>query len=423
MKVLHLSNHYPPYHQGNTELQCHQFIEVLSRQGHRERVLTSVPPANAQPDDSGGEVFRELQIYTPEMGAHPPLATLQKIEQHNHQVLQRHLDEFRPEVIVIWSMQNLSLSMLLKLEETGLPVVYGFYNRWTDFWLKKDPWMAFWKGNVQSKLSFGQKLMRSMGMDKMVTKGIPTDSWRKINFRHAFFCSESFKKTTLGQGFALETAHIIPCAISFTDFAFRAERRTPARRLVYIDRLTEGKDTLTAIKAIKELRRMGHSRFSLDIYGRADRHYEKICHEFIRKSQLGGAVSIKSLDEEDLPTVMKDYDIVVVTVKDPEPFPLTTIKAMAVGLPVISTPSGANKEVITDGETGVLYRAGDAKDLAEKIEALSENAELMASIARKAREMVEIRYDIRRVAAELHAYLRDIVTGDDSAPTEEDDGE
>lgn len=419
MKVLHLTNHYPPYHQGNTELQCHQFIQVLSKQGHRERVLTSVPPANAQPDDEAAEVFRELQLYPVEQGAQLPLPSLLKIEQNNHLALQKHLDEFRPEVIVLWSMQNLSLSLLVALEKSGLPMVFGFYNRWLDFWLRKDPWISFWRGNFQSKLSLPQKILCKLGMENMVTKGIPRESWRKDSFQHAFFCSESFKKTTLGQGFSVETAHIIPCAISFQDFTYRRESRSKLRRLVYVDRLTEGKDTLTAIKAIKELRRMGHSRFTLDIYGRADRHYEKLCHEFIRKSQLGGAVSIKSLEEEDLPKILKDYDLVLSTVKDPEPFPLTTIKAMAIGLPVVSTPSGANKEVIKDGETGILFQPGDARDLAEKIETVAENQELADKISRQGREAVEGRYDLRRVAAELHAYLRDIVTEQESLPGEE----
>ena len=41
MKILIVSNLYPPHHQGGYELRCAQVTAYLQRQGHDVRVVTS----------------------------------------------------------------------------------------------------------------------------------------------------------------------------------------------------------------------------------------------------------------------------------------------------------------------------------------------------------------------------------------------
>jgi glycosyltransferase involved in cell wall biosynthesis len=50
-----------------------------------------------------------------------------------------------------------------------------------------------------------------------------------------------------------------------------------------------------------------------------------------------------------------------------ENFPRTLVEAQACGLPVIASRLGALAELIDDGRTGLLFEAGNAADLAEKI--------------------------------------------------------
>ena len=51
MKVLAISNLYPPDLMGGYELGCRQMVEALCRRGHEVRVLTTVPrvPASSMP--------------------------------------------------------------------------------------------------------------------------------------------------------------------------------------------------------------------------------------------------------------------------------------------------------------------------------------------------------------------------------------
>lgn len=55
---------------------------------------------------------------------------------------------------------------------------------------------------------------------------------------------------------------------------------------------------------------------------------------------------------------------------------LVVTEAAALGIPTIVSDSCAAKDNIVDGKTGLLFRSGDLKDLAEKIQLLHENKEL-----------------------------------------------
>lgn len=54
---------------------------------------------------------------------------------------------------------------------------------------------------------------------------------------------------------------------------------------------------------------------------------------------------------------------------------------MMQNLAVIASDTGANPEIISDGEIGMLYPSGDARQLADKMLALLQNRNLLMRIA------------------------------------------
>ncbi len=70
---------------------------------------------------------------------------------------------------------------------------------------------------------------------------------------------------------------------------------------------------------------------------------------------------------EDLPAYYGLADIFVHPAVWQEPFGMTLTEAMGCGLPVVSTRSGGIPEIVVDGETGLLVRAGDPEALADAI--------------------------------------------------------
>ena len=65
---------------------------------------------------------------------------------------------------------------------------------------------------------------------------------------------------------------------------------------------------------------------------------------------------------------------------------LVVLEAAALGIPAIVSDACAAKEAIVDGETGLLFRAGDLDDLAKKIMILKNNSQLSADLGLRAYE-------------------------------------
>jgi glycosyltransferase involved in cell wall biosynthesis len=66
-------------------------------------------------------------------------------------------------------------------------------------------------------------------------------------------------------------------------------------------------------------------------------------------------------------------------------------EAYASGTPVVAAMGGAGAEMVNDGETGLLVRAGDPRDLAGRIDWLLEHPAHLARMRRAARLVYETR--------------------------------
>lgn len=75
--------------------------------------------------------------------------------------------------------------------------------------------------------------------------------------------------------------------------------------------------------------------------------------------------------------------------------PNVLVEALAVGLPVVSTPVGAVQELIEDRITGVLAQSGDAASVANAVQWILEHPDDAARMAGVGRKLVEEKFDIR----------------------------
>lgn len=75
-----------------------------------------------------------------------------------------------------------------------------------------------------------------------------------------------------------------------------------------------------------------------------------------------------------------------------ENFPRTIVEAFACGLPVIASRIGALADIVRDGETGLLFKPGDPRDLADKLAWAQANPVRMAEMGRNARVQYEAEF-------------------------------
>jgi len=91
--------------------------------------------------------------------------------------------------------------------------------------------------------------------------------------------------------------------------------------------------------------------------------------EFARDSQLGPQVRFAGrLSGEQLETALAQSSVVVVPSLGGEVFGLVVAENMARAMPIVASDLGAFTEVL--GDTGLVFRTGDAADLAAAISRL-----------------------------------------------------
>jgi D-inositol-3-phosphate glycosyltransferase len=76
------------------------------------------------------------------------------------------------------------------------------------------------------------------------------------------------------------------------------------------------------------------------------------------------------------------------------------LMAMSYGKAVIASDLAPNKEVITDGNNGFLFKTGDEKSLAETIERVMKDKTLRDQVAKSGKVYVETNHDWNMIAAE-----------------------
>jgi glycosyltransferase involved in cell wall biosynthesis len=87
-----------------------------------------------------------------------------------------------------------------------------------------------------------------------------------------------------------------------------------------------------------------------------------------------------------------------------EPFGLVALEAMRAGVPVVGTAGGGLDEIVVDGATGYLIRAGDTDGMVARVEELVRDPSRASRMGAEAR----LRFDRRFTARDYAGGLEDV---------------
>src|SRR5204862_1426379 len=100
---------------------------------------------------------------------------------------------------------------------------------------------------------------------------------------------------------------------------------------------------------------------------------------------------------QDLPTLYAAFDVVALTSKL-EGTPVSLIEAAAAGKPVVATRVGGVREVVRDGETGLLVSSADPVAVAMSLHTLLDDPEGARRMGEEGTRWVTGRFSSRRLA-------------------------
>jgi PEP-CTERM/exosortase A-associated glycosyltransferase len=380
MRILHVLDHSLPLHSG----YAFRTAAILREQrllGYQTLQLTT-PRQNA--GDALFEDIGELRFHrTP-----PPSGVVNRVPFGGHYIgemiataRRTHVlvREFAPDVLHVHSPVLNALPALRVAKANRIPIVYEVRALWEDAAVDHGTTR---EGTPRYRLS----------------RALETFAMRRVG--HVTTICEGLRREIVGRGVPDERVTVVPNAVDAREFAFDAPADAGLRaRLGLADACVvgfagsfyryEGLDLLIDAAALlaprwPSLRVMlvggGPQESALRAQAAARGVAERVVftgrvhHSDV--SRYYGLIDVLAYPRR----AMRLTDLVT---------PLKPLEAMALGKMLVASDVGGHRELVRDGETGFLFRAGDVGALAASIESMLERRDQWPRVAAQARRFVE----------------------------------
>lgn len=404
MKILFLSNFYPPHVIGGYEALCEEAVVGLAKRSHRVSVLTSTYGYKGEIRE--GNIHRllslegDLQFYKMKDAWSYP-----QRKKRNLVHLRQLIDSEMPDIIFIWGMWNLSKSLAWEAEKLlDSRVVYYLANPWP---IERNIHQAFWDAPATSfAKNIGKKLIR------IPARVVLNEEWMKVplQFKHAPCCSAAQREQLLEAGVPLKDAPVIYEGVDLRNYLTQADKRTYESKdslsLIFVGILAEHKGVHTTIDALNHLLPAERKHVHLTILGTGHPQYKEYLHNLVDQYGLSNVVTFHPpIPRAELPEFLGRHDVLLLPSIWAEPLARIMQEGLASGMVVIGSATGGTAETITDGENGLLFQAGDAPGLADQVRRLLGDASLRRSLAESGQCTAVERFDINKMVDELELYL------------------
>ena len=127
------------------------------------------------------------------------------------------------------------------------------------------------------------------------------------------------------------------------------------------------------------------------------RVYSKKLFSLVERYQLNQKVRFIS-HVKDMPVAYSIADMVVSSSIEPEAFGRVAVEAQAMKKPIVASDIGGSKETVLNGKSGILYKSGDARELAKVLNKLIElDKEALYSMGNEGRKNVTRKFDVEKM--------------------------
>ena len=387
MRMLILSNLYPPDFFGGYELGCRQAADALAEVGHDMLVLTSAPrlPVAAEP-----HVRRVLQLtdtFDPYLQSTHHVVTLGlrhasacHVNAFNVHALLEALESFRPEVVYVWNLVGLGgLGLIMALQHRGIPWVWHLMDR-----VPRDL-CQLPLGGAASPLA---RILRG-------------------RLEGAYLaCSRRVVEEIDDPDYLLSgTVELLPNWIVGTE--------PPPRRRYFqggllrvasaAGHLCPPKGTDLIIDAACLLQQRGREEFVIDLYGKV---MDDTYPELIRRHALGDHVHLCGMrTQAELAELYRDYDVFAFPTWEREPFGFAPLESAGAGcVPILTNNCGIGEWLVHGVHCWKIERTAEA--LADALTDAMEGRIDLAAVGRRVAAVVWKDFHIRRILPRIERALQ-----------------
>lgn len=389
MKVLVVTNLYPPHALGGYELSCQDVVRRWRASGHDVAVLTTstrFPDVADDPSETG--VHRVLEWYWAGHRIRRPAPRERlRIERSNRRRLDELLDRLRPDVVSLWAMGGMSMSLISRCIDRHQPTAVVIEDDWLSYGPKVDAWTAAWS-----------RRPAWLGAITAAATGVATRPPVLPPAVPVAFASAWLQRRAAAAGLVrFATAEVIPLGVDLVDFPLRGvDERHWRGRLLCVGRIEERKGFEVAVRALAAL-----PGTTLQIAGPSDGHLDEL---LAIAASLGVAdrITAAAVPRRRLAAVYRDADAVIFPSRWEEPFGIVPLEAMTQATPVVATRQGGSAEFLADGENCLAVAVDDVDAVVAAVQRLAGDPALRQRLAAHGLATAAA-YDVQHFADRLEA--------------------
>ncbi len=418
MKIALVIHHFPPNYSAGSEQYAFRVAKGLTRLEQTVEVICieSITEGNLEPqcvteqyegltvhrlhfDSHKAPNFREWMFRNPELG----------------KWFKTYLQQNRPDIVHINSGYLLGGTIFQAAFDLHIPTVLTVHDYW--FMCPRitllrtngkicdkpvEPEYCVWCSLLEKRRfqafnhfplrTIGEQLFVSMsrlrGVDELLEATPFTDLTRERRqylkqileqVDLALFPSRFLMRKIEEYGFALRRKVYLPFQVNITQRVQPAKAIPGRLRIGYLGQFTFHKGVHLLISAFQQLKQ-GQSRGELFLYGNteAEPHYI----EQLRRMARGRADIhfMGAYPNHEVGLILNGLDVIVTPSLWYENRPTVIVEAYAMQTPVIAARIGGMAEMVCHGQNGLLFEPGNVHSLAEQLQRLIDQPELLTRL-------------------------------------------
>jgi glycosyltransferase involved in cell wall biosynthesis len=388
MRVLLLTNLFPPDTLGGYELLAADVAHALRARGHDVEILTTAGD-RAYPDEE--QVHRRLRLVRP-FGSPASLDRVRHALAAGAQrgVVRQLLRERPPfDVALVMSLRRLGLHAVREVERQGLRTVFCFNDEWL---LAHRPG----EGSTPARRWLWSTAERTL---------LSARTWRGVDFERAVYVSGATRDALRRGGAPVPDGKVAwqgVCPNTFAARPYRPVEESP--RLLFAGRVHPTKGCDVALETLAELARAG-VRATLSVAGTGEP--EELARLRVLAERLEVSEQVRWLGfvpRGELGALYRASDVFLFPSRWNEPAGLTYLEAMSCGVPVVAMPTGGARELLV--HEGNSLTVSDAEGMARAVKRLMMDPSLARSLVEGAHRTLRERASLDRYVTTIEGELR-----------------
>lgn len=382
MKILLVNKFH--YLKGGSEKYYFDLAKLLQEHGHEVAFFTMKDEKNIKTD------CKEYFVENSDMNSKNPLKAFDIIySRKNKKVMEKALDEFKPDIVHLNNFQRqLSASIIKPIKKRNIPIVFTAHDLQA---ICPAIVMLDNEKNICEKCLRGKyvncikgKCVKNSGL-KSILGAVEGKyyRWKKIYSRKIdkiIAPSEFYKLKLIQDGITENKIEALHNFINIEDYNVTIEDEGYA---LYYGRIIKEKGVLNLIKAFKNIK-------NSKLYIAGDGPDIEKVKKYIHENNMEDTVKLLGyLNSSQVKEYVRKARFIVVPSIWYENCPYSVLETLAMGKPIIGSNLGGIPELVKENETGLIYKYNSVKELEEKMNDLLNNKEKAVQFGKNAKEIAK----------------------------------